>query len=189
MMRRRQLLQAISAGFAGATWRAAAAADAASALTEGGVVVLMRHALAPGVGDPAGFDLAQCSTQRNLSDEGREQARRIGAWFRSQNLRPSAVRSSQWCRCLETARLAFGDAQAWPALNSTFSERSRQPAQDRLLREALARLPRGRFEVWVTHQVNISALVGDFMGSGEAVVVGDGGADAPPQVLAPLKIG
>jgi len=92
--------------------------EAAALLRQGGIVVAFRHALAPGTFDPPGFRLGVCSTQRNLSDEGRTQARRIGAWFKARELRPAAVRSSPWCRCLETAELAFGRAEAWPALGS-----------------------------------------------------------------------
>ena len=78
----------------------------------------LRHALAPGTFDPPNFRLGDCSTQRNLSDEGRQQARRIGAWFRAQGLTPARVRSSPWCRCVDTAALAFGTHEAWAALGS-----------------------------------------------------------------------
>lgn len=76
-----------------------------SALRGGEHVVLMRHAVAPGTGDPAGFELDDCSTQRNLSERGREQARATGERFRANGVTDAAVYSSQWCRCLETARL------------------------------------------------------------------------------------
>ena len=81
---------------------------------------VMRHALAPGSGEPAGFVLENCSTQRNLNDEGRQQAERWGDLLRAQHSGVISVYSSQWCRCLDTARLAFGHATAWPAINSTF---------------------------------------------------------------------
>lgn len=149
---------------------------------------MMRHArTVPGVGDPPGYDLAVCSTQRNLSDEGREQSRRIGAWFAAQGLAPAAVRSSVWCRCVDTATLAFpGQAVArWDALGSTFAERSaesdRQTAQ---LRQALAtQRKRTGFEVWVTHMVNIQALAGVSVAMGEAVVL-RADAGGAPKVLA-----
>jgi hypothetical protein len=87
----------------------------------GGCVVLMRHAATePGVGDPPGFRLDSCRTQRNLSDEGRAQARRIAQAFAARNLSPPTVRSSAWCRCTETAQLAFGGYSVWPAINSFF---------------------------------------------------------------------
>lgn len=93
-----------SSGLAGATeagW---------ALLRDGGHVVLLRHANAPGTGDPANFDLSNCATQRNLSDRGRQQARRIGALFAARAAPVEAVLSSHYCRCLETARLAFGPA-------------------------------------------------------------------------------
>lgn len=140
-------------------------------LRAGGVAVLFRHALAPGTFDPPGFRVDECSTQRNLNDEGREQARRIGAWFREQGLVPAAVRSSQWCRCLDTARLAFGEVQPWPALNSFIRDRAQADAQLAQMRAALAAIPAGRFEAWVTHQVNMSGLTGAYPSSGEGFVV------------------
>jgi phosphohistidine phosphatase SixA len=193
MLRRRAILMGLGTGAmvcAGRADEGAAAPHglALSALREGGVVVVMRHALAPGVGDPPGFELAACASQRNLSEEGRAQARRIGEWFQAQRLNPAAVRSSQWCRCLETARLAFGRVEPWPALNSLFKDRALAPAQDAAMRDSLAQVPRGGFEVWVTHQVNISNFAGDFMGSGEAVLVRSGAAGTRPIVVAPLKI-
>lgn len=147
-------------------------ADAAAALRRGGVAVLLRHAATePGVGDPPGFRLGECSTQRQLSEPGRDQAKRIGAWFSARGLAPDEVRSSAWCRCLDTATLAFGRARPWTPLNSFFGERSAESAQSAALRTALGRLPAQAFEVWVTHQVNISALTGVSPGMGEAIVV------------------
>lgn len=160
-------------------WPVLAAESVVPLLRRGGVAVLMRHAqTVSGVGDPPGFRLGDCSTQRNLSDAGREQARRSGQWFASQGLAPARVRSSAWCRCLDTARLAFGQAEPWPALNSFFDDRGTEPRQTAELRAALRDVPRGRFEVWVTHQVNITALTGEGTSMGEAVVV-EPGADAP----------
>ncbi len=163
-------------------------AAAASALHEGGVVLMMRHALAPGTFDPPGFKLGDCATQRNLSDAGRDQARRIGAWFRDQRLVPAAVRSSQWCRCRDTAILAFGTASDWTALNSVIEAREREPAQTALLRAELARMPRGRFEVWVTHQVNITALAGEPTAPGDALVLRHDPIHARAVVVASLRI-
>lgn len=149
-----------------------AATDATAALRRGGVAVLLRHAATePGIGDPPGFRLGECATQRQLSEAGREQARRIGAWFSARGLAPADVRSSAWCRCLDTATLAFGRARAWTPLNSFFEDRSVESARSAALREALRRLPVTGFEVWVTHQVNISALTGVSPGTGEALVV------------------
>jgi broad specificity phosphatase PhoE len=135
-------------------------------------VLLLRHAQTePGIGDPPGFALGQCNTQRNLSDAGREQARKLGAALRMRGLTPQRVRSSRWCRCLDTARLAFGNVEPWPALDSFFGDRDRVDAQTAELRRALAALPMGRVEAWVTHQVNISALTGSGAAMGEVLLL------------------
>ena len=152
-----------------------------------GTVVLMRHALAPGGGDPPGMVLADCGTQRNLSAEGRRQAERIGSWYRARGLVPRAVRSSQWCRCLDTARLAFGPAGApWPALNSFFGAADAQPRQNAELAAELKRLAAGRdagFEIWVTHMVNAIALVDVNPSVGEAAILRFDAAAGRPVVL------
>lgn len=150
----------------------AAATDAERALQAGACVLLLRHAVTvSGIGDPPDFRLDQCATQRNLSDEGRQQSIRLGQWFNRRELKPRAVLSSAWCRCRDTATLAFGDAVVWSALNSTFGDRLRQPDQSAVLRQALARVPAGQFEVWVTHQVNIAALTGEGPSMGEGMIV------------------
>jgi len=171
----------------------ASASAAVDALRAGGVAVLLRHAgTTPGVGDPPGFRPGDCATQRNLSDAGRAQARRIGEWFERHRLAPAAVRSSAWCRCIDTARLAFGRSEPWPALDSFFGQGDAEAAQTRQLDAALRALPPGRFEVWVTHQVNVTALTGAFVGMGEGVLLRaapgtqQAGQLARPEVLARL---
>ena len=157
----------------------------------GGLVVVMRHALAPGTFDPPGFRSGDCSTQRQLSDAGRAQARAIGAWYRAHALAPTAVRSSAWCRCVDTAQLAFGRVQPWPPLDSMLRETVRRDEQAALLRAELARRAQSRvsgFEVWVTHQVNVSALAGGFADSGEAVLLRHDAARGGVAVLASLRI-
>jgi phosphohistidine phosphatase SixA len=140
-----------------------------------GSVVLLRHALAPGGGDPPGFQLEDCKTQRNLSDEGRAQARRIGLAFKSRHIEVGAVWSSQWCRARETADLAFPNQRVdQPAFNSSFAQPDAVAEQTRA---ALAQLSGWRGPgvlVVVTHQVNITALTGVVPASGEAVVVEPG---------------
>ena len=151
----------------------AMASDATAAtLRAGGVVVALRHALAPGTFDPPEFTLGECRTQRNLNDDGRAQAQRVGQWFLRQGLKPASVRSSPWCRCMDTASGAFGSAQAWPALGSPRG-RSEQTNDDSLgqLRTALAAVPAGRFEVWVTHAFVQQALVGESTASAEGLVL------------------
>jgi phosphohistidine phosphatase SixA len=143
-----------------------------SALASGQAVAIMRHALAPGTGDPAGFRLDDCSTQRNLSDAGRAQAKAIGDRLRRNGIDQAEVRSSQWCRCLDTAQhLGLGPVEPMPALNSFFGNRSRGPAQTRELREFLIDREADQPLILVTHQVNITALTGVFPTSGEIVVI------------------
>jgi phosphohistidine phosphatase SixA len=139
---------------------------------QSGGVLLIRHAATEsGLGDPPGFVIGQCRTQRNLSEAGRQASRALGAWFQAQNFKPDAVRSSQWCRCQDTARLAFGAYEDWPALNSTFAGQGDSAAQQQALRERLQALPAGRTEVWVTHQVNMTGLTGAYPGMGEGFLV------------------
>ena len=154
-------------------WLAQAQSDALGMrLRAGACVVLLRHAQTdPGIGDPPGFRLDRCSTQRNLSAEGRAHAERIGEWFKSRGLQPGAVQSSAWCRCKDTADLAFGRHKVWPALNSFFVESRTRDDQTAQLRAVLKRIPAGTFEVWVTHQVNMTALTGEGMAMGEALVL------------------
>ncbi len=152
----------------------------------------MRHALAPGTFDPPQFKLGDCSTQRLLSDEGREQARRMGAWFRERQLNPTRVRSSPWCRCIDTGKLAFGSAEPWSALGSPRGASESTNAQSLAeLRQALkaASALKGRFEVWVTHMFVLSDLVQQNTASGEALLLrakGDGARQV--EVLARLQV-
>lgn len=158
-------------------------------LRRGGVALLLRHAETdPGIGDPPGFGAAACATQRNLSDAGRSQARRIGAWFEAAGLRPARVLTSDRCRCQETGRLAFGDIAHWAALDSIFSRREAEPAQTAALRAAVAHIEPGRFEVWVTHQVNITALTGDYLSMGRGRIVAPAAHGAGIRVVGKLDI-
>lgn len=137
-------------------------------LREGGCVVLMRHAQTePGLGDPPGFTLGQCQTQRNLSAAGRTQSRRVGEAFRRQDIAIAAVRSSAWCRCTDTAQLAFGRYALWPALNSFFQGQGDGDAQTREVLDTVTALRAPVNWVLVTHQVNISALTGEYPAMGE----------------------
>lgn len=152
---------------------------AAERLREPGAVLLIRHALAPGVGDPPDFRLGDCATQRNLSEEGRQQARAIGRWLRARGIERARVYSSQWCRCLETAALLdLGPVAELPALNSFFEHPAERDGRLAELQRFLAAQPRdGGLLVLVTHQVTISAVSGRFADSGTGVLMslGDGG--------------
>jgi len=159
----------VSTSFANEIW---------PALRSGEHLVLMRHALAPGTGDPAGFVVNDCTTQRNLSDTGREQARRIGELFRANGIDSARVFSSQWCRCLETSRLLdLGPVTEQPIINSFFQAFHREELQTRQLTEWLAEQDLTQPLVLVTHQVNITAFSGIYPSSGELVVMrrGDDG--------------
>jgi phosphohistidine phosphatase SixA len=152
---------------------AAAQADPLERLRAGGLAVVMRHARTePGTGDPPGFRLDDCSTQRNLSAAGREQARAIGEALRAARVPVDRVLSSRWCRCLETARLlGLGEVEPFPPIDSFFEDRSRRAAQTGAVRDFLRGWRGPGNVVMVTHQVNVTALTGVFPRSGEAVVV------------------
>lgn len=168
---------------------AATDVDVAAALRAGGVVAAFRHALAPGTFDPPQFRLGDCATQRNLNDEGRAQARRLGEWFRTRGLEPVAVRSSPWCRCIDTAQLAFGRHEVWDALSSPrMAEPATRERRQLALRERLAAVPAGRFEVWVTHQFVLNDLTGNSTSSAEGLLLKAAADGARAQVLARLSL-
>ena len=137
-----------------------------------GSVVLFRHALAPGGGDPDGFKLEDCRTQRNLSAEGRAQAHRLGAAFAQRGIAVGAVWSSQWCRTRDTADLAFpGKRVDQPVFNSFFNTPELSASATRQAQQLLSAWRGPGVLVVVTHQVNITALTGVVPSSGEGVVV------------------
>lgn len=151
----------------------AASDDAIDKLRTGGHALIIRHALAPGIGDPENFRLGDCTTQRNLNDAGRAQARAIGDWLRARGIGRARVYSSQWCRCLETAELlGVGQVTELPALNSFFERTQDREPNLAALREFFASQPRDAEPlVLVTHQVTISAISGEFAASGTGVLV------------------
>lgn len=139
----------------------------------GGHILMIRHALAPGSGDPANFRIGDCSTQRNLDDRGRQQAKAIGDWLRSNGITSARVYSSQWCRCLETAELLeLGSVAELPALNSFYElTQDRQPNL-KALRKFIAVQPSdGVLVILVTHLVTISAIANEGVSSGEGVLL------------------
>jgi broad specificity phosphatase PhoE len=141
-------------------------------LRGGGHVVLLRHGTTtPGAGDPPGFRLEDCATQRNLSDQGRAEARRIGAAFQARHVPIGLVLSSPWCRCLETARLAFGRAERWDTLGNLFGNRSREAEQVTAMRERVSQRPTVGNLILISHGVTIQALTGESVAQGEFLVV------------------
>lgn len=146
-------------------------------LRAGGLVVLIRHAETdPGVGDPPGFRLDDCKTQRNLSAAGREQAKRLGEAFRRERVPIAQVLSSEWCRCRDTATLAFGRYETWTALNNLFGRHENEPAQRRaMLERAGAYREQGNL-VLVTHGATIVPVAGINPAQAELVVARPAGS-------------
>lgn len=142
-------------------------------LKAGGQVVLMRHAITtPGVGDPDGMVLADCKTQRNLSGEGRAHARQIGQVFRSRGVPVAQVLSSPWCRCMETARLAFGaEPEISTALSNLFGRADPQGQQVARFKTLASRRPTSGNVVMVSHGSTILALTGISPAPAEMVVI------------------
>ena len=156
-----------------ATSSVVAAADDAvwAALRTSGAVVVLRHSYAPGAFDPPDARLDDCSTQRNLDDNGREQARRIGEAFRRQGIAVGAVLSSPRCRCLDTARLAFGKVEPWDVLQGSLSNAERRQAQLVEMRRRIAAYRDGPPLVLVTHGSVVTDLTGRDIRMGELVVL------------------
>ncbi len=152
----------------------AAATEAGWAiLREGGQVVMIRHALTAGTADPPGLDIGNCATQRNLSDRGKLQARKMGALFAARAAPVERVLSSRYCRCLDTARFAFGEgvAEAEPALDPLPADEGGREAQLAAMRKLFAGFAGSGNMVLITHGENIAALTGQVPREGEAVIV------------------
>jgi phosphohistidine phosphatase SixA len=164
---------ALVAGVSLGTSGHASEADLLQRMQRGGHVLMIRHALAPGTGDPADFRIDDCSTQRNLDARGREQARAMGEWLRSRGIARARVYSSQWCRCLETAELlGLGAVAELPALNSFYERSADRDGNLGELRGFLARQPLdGELLVLVTHQVTVAAMSGRAASSGEGMLL------------------
>jgi phosphohistidine phosphatase SixA len=157
------LLFATGAGATEAGW---------ALLRDGEHVVLLRHAMAPGAADPANFDIEKCSTQRNLSERGKQQARKIGALFAARAAPTERVLTSRYCRTKETARLAFSDAEELEALDPPpADEAARKEQLAAILKEVRDYSGSGNL-VLVTHAETIQALTGQAAREGEAVIVG-----------------
>ncbi len=152
-----------------------AQANLASELSDGQHVLLMRHADAPGFGDPAGYQLDQCSTQRNLGEYGKKQAALIGVWLKQQGITSANVMSSPWCRCIDTAKLLnLGKVQIAPALGSFFDNMSLEKQQTKELEKLVQSTLKNNNKtplILVTHHVNIQAYTGKVVGVGDMVLV------------------
>ena len=141
-------------------------------LEEGGKLIFIRHAYAPGSGDPDNFNLNDCSTQRNLSKEGQRQAEYIGEFFRKNKVKIDKVLSSEWCRCKETAKIAFKNFSTNSFLNSFYSSKfaKNKDKQVKALKEYIQKFKSDKNLVLVTHYVLISEILNYGPSSGEIVV-------------------
>jgi phosphohistidine phosphatase SixA len=171
-MDRRRMLQGCGLALLAPATRADDAATWGM-LQRGGLAVMLRHAVTEaGVGDPPGFRLESCATQRNLSEQGRRDARALGEALRSRGVPVARLLSSPWCRCLETARLAFGrEPQVEPALGNLFGRSEREAAQVSALRALLGQVPAAGNLFLVTHGSTTFALAGVSPATSEMVVL------------------
>ena len=141
-------------------------------LENGGKLIFIRHAYAPGNGDPNNFNLNDCSTQRNLNDEGRKQAEYIGEFFRNKKIKIDKVLSSEWCRCKETAKIAFKNFSTNSFLNSFYSSKftKNKDKQINSLKDYIIKFKSDKNLILVTHYVLISEVLNYGPSSGEIVV-------------------
>ena len=146
--------------------------DLIQSLKEGGKIIFIRHAYAPGSGDPDNFDVNDCSTQRNLNNEGISQSKLIGEFFVKNKIQIDQVLSSEWCRCKDTAKYAFKNFKTFNALNSFFSSKFAQN-EDKQIKDLKHFIQNWKSEknlVLVTHYVVISSMLNMAVGSGEIVI-------------------
>jgi phosphohistidine phosphatase SixA len=168
-----RLVLSFTLGLLGAS--IASASELSDALKRTDYVLLIRHALAPGIGDPSGYNLQDCKTQRNLDSKGREQAQRIGQWLKDQGVNQAHVYSSAWCRCKETAeKLDFGTPVHEASLNSFFDDMRQGPQSNVRLQKFISnqlKTKRDQALILVTHHVNIAEFMGQNIGSGDMALV------------------
>ena len=162
-------------------WAGSAAANADAELWQklqsGGYVVLLRHGLTePGVGDPPGFKLGDCKTERNLNAEGRAESKRLGEAFRRRKIPVAQVLSSEWCRCKDTAELAFGRYEVWRPLNNLFGRHENAAAQRGAILERASRFRGSGNLILVSHGSTIVQVAGINPAMGEMVVMKPAGA-------------
>jgi hypothetical protein len=150
----------------------------------GGHILMIRHALAPGSGDPANFRIGDCSTQRNLDDRGRKQAQAIGDWLRSNGITSARVYSSQWCRCLETAELLeMGSVAELQALNSFYELTQDREPNLKALRTFIAQQPSDGVLI-----ILVTPIANEAVSSGEGVLL-ELKKDAPYEIVGRLNFG
>lgn len=168
------VILAVGAAFESRAQQRDGSADAESvwqAMRQPGAVVVVRHSYAPGTFDPPDAKLDDCATQRNLDDRGREQARKIGDGFRERGISVGEVLSSPRCRCIDTARLAFGRAEVWEPLQGALNDPPRRARQLAAIRQRLAAHRDGLPLVLVTHGSVVTDVAGVDIRMGELVVM------------------
>ena len=143
-----------------------------SSLNEGKKLIFIRHAIAPGNGDPDNFNIKDCSTQRNLSKNGINQSKKIGLFFKNNKIKIDKVLSSEWCRCKDTAKIAFQNFKTFNALNSFYDKKFEKNQSKQLydFYKYINNWNEGKNLIFVTHYVVISSILGIGTSSGEIVV-------------------
>ena len=141
-------------------------------LQEGNKIIFIRHAIAPGNGDPENFNIKDCSTQRNLSENGIKQSKKIGLFFKNNKIKIDKVLSSQWCRCKDTAKYAFKNFETFDALNSFYDEKfaENETKQIKDLKNYIKNWKSDKNLVLITHFVVISSILNTGSSSGEIII-------------------
>ena len=141
-------------------------------LEDGKKLVFIRHAIAPGNGDPNNFDINDCSTQRNLNEIGIEESKKIGLFFKNNKIKIDKVLSSQWCRCKDTAKYAFKNFETFNALNSFYDEKfaTNEAKQIKDLKNYIKKWNEDKNLVLITHFVVISSILNTGSSSGEIII-------------------
>ena len=143
-----------------------------NSLKDGKKIVFIRHAIAPGSGDPKNFDIKQCTTQRNLNEDGKNQSKKIGDFFKQNKIKINKILSSEWCRCKDTAKIAFGKFETFNALNSFYEARfeKNRLRQIKDLKNFISSWESDSNLILVTHYVVIYDLLNSRVSSGEMII-------------------
>ena len=143
-----------------------------NSLKEGKKIIFIRHAIAPGNGDPDNFNINDCKTQRNLSEEGVEQSKNIGIFFEENKIKIDKILSSEWCRCKDTAKIAFNNFETFDSLNSFYDEKFAQneDIQIQNLKKYIKSWKSDKNLILVTHFVVISSILNVGISSGEMII-------------------
>ena len=143
-----------------------------NSLKEGKKLIFIRHAIAPGNGDPNNFNIKDCSTQRNLNKNGIKQSKKVGLFFKKNKIKIDKILSSEWCRCIDTAKYAFENFETFDALNSFYDEKfaANETRQINDLKKYIKNWDSDKNLVFVTHYVVISSILNTGSSSGEIII-------------------